>query len=172
MLWASFVWQVSYHHCICILTVECYRDCKLPRLDHNVGQSCVDLRCVNRRPSALKNVLTPFLGASGITGWAITNALIEGYPDDSTFSQITALTNRALTPEAAQWPSSKKLQVVSGLDLLTSKGQEGLEAEMKEKVKGIETVTHVYFFGRSSRPANKCNRRVMASSIYHGFGSR
>jgi len=33
------------------------------------------------------------------------------------------------------------------LDLLTSKGQEGLEAEMKEKIKGIETVTHVYFFG-------------------------
>jgi hypothetical protein len=52
-----------------------------------------------------------------------------------------------LSPEVAQWPVSKKLQVVSGLDLLTEKGQEGLE-EMKEKVKGIETVTHVYFFGR------------------------
>jgi hypothetical protein len=53
-----------------------------------------------------------------------------------------------LSPEVAQWPASKKLQVVSGLDLLTEKGQEGLEKEMKEKVKGIETVTHVYFFGR------------------------
>jgi hypothetical protein len=52
-----------------------------------------------------------------------------------------------LSPEVAQWPASKKLQVVSGLDLLTEKGQEGLEKEMKEKVKGIETVTHVYFFG-------------------------
>lgn len=37
--------------------------------------------------------------------------------------------------------------MVSGLDLLTEKGQEGLEEEMKTKVKGIETVTHVYFFG-------------------------
>jgi hypothetical protein len=88
------------------------------------------------------------LGASGITGWAITNALIEGYPSENTFSNITALTNRPLSPEVAQWPASKKLQVVSGLDLLTEKGQRGLEKEIKEKVKGIGTVTHVYFFGR------------------------
>jgi hypothetical protein len=87
-------------------------------------------------------------GASGITGWAIINALIRGYPDESTFSKVTALTNRPLTAEAAQWPPSEKLQVVSGLDLLTEKGQEGLEAEMKQKVKGIENVTHVYFFGK------------------------
>jgi hypothetical protein len=87
-------------------------------------------------------------GASGITGWAITNALIEGYPDESTFSKVTALTNRPLIAEAAQWLPSEKLQVVSGLDLLTEKGQEGLEAEMKQKVKGIENVTHVYFFGK------------------------
>jgi len=73
--------------------------------------------------------------------------LINGYPDESAFSSITALTNRPLTPEAALWPPSKKLQVVSGLDLLTEQGQTGLEAEMKEKVKRIETVTHVYFFG-------------------------
>ena len=87
------------------------------------------------------------IGASGITGWAITNALINGYPDKIAFSNVTALTNRPLTLEAAQWPASDKLQVVSGLDLLTEKGQEGLEAEMKTKVKGIETVTHVFFFG-------------------------
>jgi hypothetical protein len=54
-----------------------------------------------------------------------------------------------LSPEVAQWPASKKLQVVSGLDLLTEKGQEGLEKEMKERVKEIEMVTHVYFFGRN-----------------------
>ncbi|CAG8978764.1 hypothetical protein HYALB_00012496, partial [Hymenoscyphus albidus] len=84
--------------------------------------------------------------ASGITGWTITNALIEGYPDGNTFSQVTALTNRSLTTQAAQWPSSVKLQVVSGLDLLTEKGQGGLNEEMRSKVKGIETVTHVFFF--------------------------
>lgn len=57
------------------------------------------------------------------------------------------MTNRPLSREIAQWPESDKLQVVNGLDLLTSKGQEGLEQEMKEKVKGIEKLTHVYFFG-------------------------
>jgi hypothetical protein len=98
--------------------------------------------------------------------------LIEGYPNDSTFSQITALTNRPLTPEAAQWPPSKKLQVVSGLDLLTSKGQDGLEAEMKEKVKGIETVTHVYFFGSSFHSKTGSNDLLMESSVYHGPRSR
>ena len=36
---------------------------------------------------------------------------------------------------------------MSGLDLLTTKGQDGLDAEMRAKVKGIETVTHVFFFG-------------------------
>ncbi|KAL5319239.1 hypothetical protein ACEPPN_012289 [Leptodophora sp. 'Broadleaf-Isolate-01'] len=85
-------------------------------------------------------------GASGITGWAVTNALIEGYPDETSFSAVTALTNRPLSREAALWPDSNKLQVVSGLDLLTDGGQEGLEAEMKRKIKGIDTVTHVYFF--------------------------
>jgi len=110
------------------------------------------------------------IGASGITGWAITNALIEGYPDENTFSQITALTNRPLTPEAAQWPSSKKLQVVSGLDLLTSKGQEGLEAELKQKVKGIETVTHAYFFGRAF--PLRARNFLIRSSVHHGSGSK
>jgi hypothetical protein len=43
---------------------------------------------------------------------------------------------------------------VSGLDLLTEKGQEGLEKEIKDKVKGIETVTHVYFFGRNQLQDN------------------
>lgn len=86
-------------------------------------------------------------GASGITGWAITKALLEGYPDSNAFSKVTALTNRRLSQEGARWPKSEKLQIVSGLDLLTSKGQEGLNAELKEKVKGIENVTHVYFFG-------------------------
>jgi len=84
-------------------------------------------------------------GASGITGWAIVNQLLNDYPDANTFSKVTALTNRPLTPEAAQWPKSEKLEVVSGLDLLKG-SQEDLEKDMKEKVLGIEDVTHVYFF--------------------------
>ncbi|KAK5201245.1 hypothetical protein LTR16_003350 [Cryomyces antarcticus] len=85
-------------------------------------------------------------GASGISGWAITNALISGYPSPDSFTHITALTDRPLAPEAAQWPESHKVQVVSGLDLLSNQGQSGLEEDMKSKIKRIGTVTHVFFF--------------------------
>lgn len=85
-------------------------------------------------------------GASGITGWAIVNAILEGYPSPDTFDKVTALTNRPLTAQAANWPSSAKLNVVSGVDIMTDKGQQGFETEMKSRVADIDTVTHVYFF--------------------------
>ncbi|OAA62750.1 SirQ [Niveomyces insectorum RCEF 264] len=94
-------------------------------------------------------------GASGITGWAIVNAILEGYPTPETFGKVTALTNRPLTAEAALWPASPKLQIVSGIDLLTDKGQAGLEAEMQARVPDIETVTHVYFFAYIMDPDPK-----------------
>ena len=84
-------------------------------------------------------------GASGITGWAIVNQLLNDYPEATAFSNVTALTNRPLSPEAAQWPKSSKLEVISGLDLLKG-SQDDLERGMKEKISGIENVTHVYFF--------------------------
>ncbi|KAH7133400.1 hypothetical protein B0J13DRAFT_562310 [Dactylonectria estremocensis] len=85
-------------------------------------------------------------GASGITGWAITNLILNGYPAPDAFESVTALTNRPLTAEAAQWPTSPKLQVVSGIDILTQKGQSGLEEELKSRVTHMRQVTHVYFF--------------------------
>jgi hypothetical protein len=88
-------------------------------------------------------------GASGITGWAIANQILEGYPTPETFSKVTALTNRPLKPEATLWPQSEKLQLVSGLDLNNPAGQKALEEELKKAVKGIETVSHVFFFGMS-----------------------
>src|SRR2546430_2257366 len=87
-------------------------------------------------------------GSSGISGWAITKQLLEGYPTPDAFSKVTALTNRPLSIEQALWPKSDKLQIVSGLDLLTDKGQDGLNVEMREKVKDVDTVSHVYFFGK------------------------
>lgn len=84
-------------------------------------------------------------GASGISGWAIVNAILDGYPSDTTFSKVTALTNRPLPPEVAQWPQSDKLQVVSGLDLLAG-DQGALESTMKERITDVDNVTHVYFF--------------------------
>jgi hypothetical protein len=83
-------------------------------------------------------------GASGITGWAITRLILEGYPSPDTFASVTALTNRPLTAEQALWPKSDKLQVLSGIDIL----KPGLEDELKSKVKNMEEITHVYFFGK------------------------
>lgn len=84
-------------------------------------------------------------GASGITGWAIVNQILNDFPTAGTFSKVTALTNRPLSPEVAQWPSSEKLEVVSGLDLLKGE-QSDLERTLKDRVKDVDTVTHVYFF--------------------------
>lgn len=84
-------------------------------------------------------------GATGIQGWAVTNQLLNGYPSEDSFSKITALTNRPITEEML-WPENSKLQVVSGINLLTDKGQEGLIKELQERVPDIETVTQVFFF--------------------------
>ncbi|KAI4594485.1 hypothetical protein KJ359_008274 [Pestalotiopsis sp. 9143b] len=84
--------------------------------------------------------------ASGITGWAITKAILDGFPTEDTFGSVTALTNRPLSLEDALWSGSTKLDVVGGLDLLTPNGQEGLEAELKARVKHAEEITHLYFF--------------------------
>ncbi|KAK5674471.1 hypothetical protein LTS10_012859 [Elasticomyces elasticus] len=84
-------------------------------------------------------------GATGIQGWAVTNQLLKGYPSSDSFDKVTALANRPPS-ENLLWPSSDKLQIVSGINLLKEDGQEALEKQMKEKVPGIETVTHVFFF--------------------------
>ena len=87
-------------------------------------------------------------GASGISGWAIVNQLLSNYPAKGVFSAITALTNRPLPAEYAQWPKDPRLEVVSGIDLLKG-SQDDLETSMKEKISGIENVTQVYFYCES-----------------------
>lgn len=84
-------------------------------------------------------------GASGITGWAIVNAILTDYPSPGAFNSVTALTNRQLPLDAAQWPLSAKLELISGLDLRQGE-QATLESEMKHRIPNIDTVTHVYFF--------------------------
>lgn len=85
-------------------------------------------------------------GASGITGWSITDQILKGYPTKDTFAKVTALTNRPLPFEDTLWPKSDKLQTAQ-VNLMNEGGQEALEADLKSKVKDIETVSHVYFFG-------------------------
>ncbi|KAF2669344.1 hypothetical protein BT63DRAFT_401500 [Microthyrium microscopicum] len=84
-------------------------------------------------------------GASGITGWAIVNQLLKGYPSPNDFSRITALTNRPLKHEETLWPKSDKLLLTTA-NLMHDGGQAGLEKDLKEKVKDIDTVSHVFFF--------------------------
>jgi hypothetical protein len=88
-------------------------------------------------------------GASGISGWAIVNQILSDYPAKGVFSAVTALTNRPLPSEYALWPKDSRLDVVSGLDLMKG-SQEDLEASMKEKIKGIENVTQVFYFCKSA----------------------
>jgi hypothetical protein len=88
------------------------------------------------------------LGASGITGWAIVNAMLEDYPTKTTFGKITAVTNRPLSHEASQWPADSRLQMVSGLDLMAG-SQDALHKAFEQKIPGIDTVSHLYFYGKN-----------------------
>lgn len=83
-------------------------------------------------------------GASGITGWGIVNQLLNDYPDADQFSQVTAVTNRPLPASFARWPSSPKLQVVSGIDLLEG-DIERLQQSLKAEIPGVEKASHVFF---------------------------
>ena len=84
-------------------------------------------------------------GASGISGWAIVNSILNDYPHKDTFTKVSALVNRPLTREMALWPDDPRLQIVSGIDLLKG-DQKGLEEAIKEKVPDVDTVTQVYFY--------------------------
>jgi hypothetical protein len=96
------------------------------------------------------------------------NQILNDFPTPDSFASVTALTNRPLPAEAAQWPTSPKLQVVSGVDLLTSKGQAGLDAELEERVKNIKEITHVYFFGMGRHPLQYTELELTCDSVHHG----
>jgi hypothetical protein len=93
-------------------------------------------------------------GASGISGWAIVNAILNGYPSKDAFGKVTAMVNRPLTREMALWPEDPRLQIVSGVDLVKGT-QEELEAQIKEKVTDVENVTQVYFYCKPTEAVNR-----------------
>ena len=84
-------------------------------------------------------------GASGISGWAITNQILHDYPTQGTFAKVTALTNRPLPAEYAMWSRDARLNVVSGIDLMKG-SQSDLESVMREKISDIESVTQVFYY--------------------------
>jgi len=93
--------------------------------------------------SAGKHALV--LGASGIFGWGVVNEILNDYPSKTTFSRVSALTNRSLSREVSQWPEDLRLHIVSGIDFLKG-SQQDLERALSERIAGIGTVTHLFFF--------------------------
>ncbi|OAL36770.1 hypothetical protein AYO20_03825 [Fonsecaea nubica] len=90
-------------------------------------------------------------GASGITGWAVVNEILHDYPAKGVFDKVVALTNRPLSLEVSQWPADKRLEIVSGIDILKGT-QEDLEATIKSNIPDIDTVTHVYYYAFKPQP--------------------
>jgi hypothetical protein len=91
------------------------------------------------------------IGASGLIGWSVVSELLLPYPAPTPFKKVTALVNRHLEFEDSLWPENSAgkptLSLVSGVNLLCS--DEELETSLKDKVSDVESITHVYYFGRT-----------------------
>ena len=90
------------------------------------------------------------LGASGLAGWGVVNQLLSNYPSAGTFSRVTACANRPLNIEDTMWPAPGPgvpiLDLVAGIDL-TKGNLEEFARVLHVKVQGLETVTHLFYFG-------------------------
>ncbi|KAJ6601319.1 hypothetical protein DFH09DRAFT_969944 [Mycena vulgaris] len=86
-------------------------------------------------------------GASGLAGWGVVEQLLENYPAKGTFSKVTAVVNRPLSVADSFWPTpdSPTLDLVTGINL-TEGTVETFTALLKDKVKDIAAITHVYYF--------------------------
>ncbi|KAL6706988.1 hypothetical protein ACN47E_004938 [Coniothyrium glycines] len=83
-------------------------------------------------------------GASGVTGWSFINEILSDYPKSGIWKRAHALTNRPLSQSQSQWPKDERLNIVSGIDLL-SNDQKSLEKELGKRIPDIDQVTHVYY---------------------------
>jgi hypothetical protein len=83
-------------------------------------------------------------GASGVTGWSFINEILNDYPEKNVWKRAHALTNRSLSQEQSQWPNDRRLNIVSGIDLL-ARSQKELEDELMKKIPDIGGVTHMYY---------------------------
>lgn len=71
---------------------------------------------------------------------------------------MTGLTNRPLSIEDSKLPKDDRIQLVSGIDLTGS--VESVVASFKEKISGIETVTHAIFTAYIQKPDFESLRKV------------
>jgi len=100
-------------------------------------------------PKMSKSAL--IFGASGVTGWAFVNEILNDYPKKGIWKNVHALTNRPLKREDSEWPSDPRLEIVSGIDLLKG-GQSDLERDLETGIEGLSEVTHVYYLGMFLSP--------------------
>lgn len=85
-------------------------------------------------------------GASGVSGWAMVNEILEDYPRPGIWGGVVALTNRPLSLEQSQWPRDTRLSIVSGVDILAG-SQQDLEDTLNARVPGIGSITHMIYLG-------------------------
>ncbi|KAK2017001.1 hypothetical protein LZ32DRAFT_577589 [Colletotrichum eremochloae] len=87
-------------------------------------------------------------GAAGLLGWATVEQLLSNYPTAGSFDQVTAVVKRPLPESEFFWPrgtpNPPSLQIVSGVNLNGT--TEDLVRQLEGSVRGIEHVSHVFYF--------------------------
>jgi hypothetical protein len=90
-------------------------------------------------------------GASGILGWGVVDQILKGYPRRGAFSKVTALSHRPLDEKTSLWPAPEtgvpRLHITDGIDL-TQGTPESVADVLRTQIPSVDTVTHVYFFGK------------------------
>ncbi|KAK7030944.1 hypothetical protein VNI00_013891 [Paramarasmius palmivorus] len=87
-------------------------------------------------------------GASGLAGWGVVDQLLRGYPSKGTFTRVTALINRPFSISESGWTVDRdgpEIQLVQNVNLLTGSAEEFGDG-LKERVQGLETATHMFYF--------------------------
>jgi hypothetical protein len=103
-------------------------------------------------------------GASGVTGWAFVNEILNDYPKKGVWGRVHALTNRPLSQSDSLWPIDERLEIVSGIDILKG-SQEDLERTLSQ-INGIEEVTHVYYLGNFPSSSNR-DHKLNFNTLQH-----
>ncbi|TDZ17350.1 Short chain dehydrogenase sirQ [Colletotrichum orbiculare MAFF 240422] len=91
-------------------------------------------------------------GASGVSGWAFVNELLQDYPAPGTWSKVYAHFNRPVSREETLWPNDDRLNVISGVDLLGSSVEE-ISNALRAQAPDIAEVTHAYFLAYKANSA-------------------
>nr|OQO17783.1 hypothetical protein B0A51_15483 [Rachicladosporium sp. CCFEE 5018] len=104
-------------------------------------------------------------GASGITGHAILQALLTS-PSTTSFSRVIGLTNRPLSASIAQLPADPRIELYSGIDLLSRESS----LLQLQHVPGIDLATHVFYaayggHGGSFEDLKKVNSEMLTNAV-------